>query len=253
MSKVKGYIYLLQEREFISLRTPVYKIGRTGHHPNQRLSKYPKDSELHVVVGVDDHLLAESRLLKKFRGMFIRREDIGAEYFEGDLFKMKEIIVKYSLGNFENEEVDIEVKVEPTKEDSMTTLTDLRNECQKIGLPVSGTKEQLQTKIELYNTIKDLPDKSLTSMAKALNIKLTKTGKLAKLEYIKKMSKIKKGETKEEIEQASLADPKGPSEKGEDLEGRIKVLESIVEKLISRVEILEAKTPIKPPEKENAS
>ena len=249
----KGYIYLLQEREFISLKKPVFKIGRTGHHPNQRLSKYPKDSELHIVIGVDDHLYAESHLLKKFRLSFVNRIDIGAEYFEGDLYRMKEIIVHYSLGNFENEDqirASSELIKETVTEDQTpmatqtTSLTELRAECQKIGLPISGTKEQLQSKLDLYRSIRDLSDVAIITMGKAVGIKINKTGKQARLEYIKKFVKIKRDSDRTEKPVSPGVTDKKDIEKTEEvteevvvpgLETRLQQMEEVIKNLELKV------------------
>lgn len=41
-----GYIYLLQEREFISLNKEIFKIGKTKQENLKRLKQYSKGSEL---------------------------------------------------------------------------------------------------------------------------------------------------------------------------------------------------------------
>ena len=40
------YIYLLQEREFIKTKEPIYKIGKTKQVNNKRFGQYPKGSVL---------------------------------------------------------------------------------------------------------------------------------------------------------------------------------------------------------------
>jgi len=44
------YLYILREREFLNLRNPIYKIGKTRQEPNSRLSGYPKGSEIYAFV-----------------------------------------------------------------------------------------------------------------------------------------------------------------------------------------------------------
>lgn len=193
-SPEKGYIYLLREREFINCNRELYKIGRTGHHVNQRLGKYPKSSELFIVIQVDNQLLAESTLLRKFRKEFDNRTEIGAEYFEGDLTKMKEIIIKYSLGDWtffeseindaNNESEDEEVPEKMTETEK--SATELREECRKLGLATRGTKDHLTKKLDLYRSIENLPPDTIKTLANSQNIKLTKKGKELRLEYVKK-------------------------------------------------------------------
>lgn len=195
-SPEKGYIYLLREREFINCNRELYKIGRTGHHVNQRLGKYPKSSELFIVIQVDNQLLAESTLLRKFRKEFDNRTEIGAEYFEGDLSKMKEIIIKYSLGDWSffeseindanNEEDDDENANTEKMSETEKSATELREECRKLGLATRGTKDHLIKKLELYRSIENLPPDTIKTLANSQNIKLTKKGKELRLEYVKK-------------------------------------------------------------------
>lgn len=197
-SPEKGYIYLLREREFINCNRELYKIGRTGHHVNQRLGKYPKSSELFIVIQVDNQLLAESTLLRKFRKEFDNRTEIGAEYFEGDLSKMKEIIIKYSLGDwpfFESEINDANNETDDNENANTEKMseaepgksaTELREECRKLGLATRGTKDQLMKKLDLYHSIENLPPETIKTLAKSQNIKLTKKGKELRLEYVKK-------------------------------------------------------------------
>jgi hypothetical protein len=42
----KEFIYLLQEREFIKTREPIYKIGKTKQEKLKRIKSYPNGSEL---------------------------------------------------------------------------------------------------------------------------------------------------------------------------------------------------------------
>lgn len=260
----KGSIYLLQEREFIKTGEPIYKIGRTGHHPNQRLSKYPKDSEIHIVIGVVDNLAAEYTLLKKFRTSFTNRVDIGDEYFEGDPSKMKEIIVKYSLGvigateeddvsdtseevlvlEIPNEKSPNELMIESTP---LPSLIDLRKECQSLGLAISGTRDQLTKKLDLYHSIKGLPNSTLEAMANAAGFKLTKKDKEAKVEYVKKFLSAKRGSNANtgkssgvEEDERSAGDPVEPKET--DLEQRVKTLEKDNEEL--KIEVARLKEDI---------
>jgi len=88
---MKGMIYLLQDREFISNGQAVFKIGRTINI-SKRLSQYPKGSELLMCLRTDNLVAFETHLIKLFRGKFISRTDIGSEYFQGDHIAMIELI-----------------------------------------------------------------------------------------------------------------------------------------------------------------
>lgn len=87
-----GYIYLLQEREFIKTGEKIYKIGKSTQTNCRRLSSYPKDSKLIYCSEVQDCHKSEKNIISKFRDEFIQKKDIGAEYFEGCYKKMKKII-----------------------------------------------------------------------------------------------------------------------------------------------------------------
>lgn len=62
----------------------------TRHEPNKRLSKYPKDSQLFLAVACNNEQTCdiETELIKKFACIFIHRNDIGNEYFQGDINTM---------------------------------------------------------------------------------------------------------------------------------------------------------------------
>jgi hypothetical protein len=82
-----GVIYLLQEREFVKNKTPVFKVGKTGCM-KQRMSKYPKGSYLmfsHVCTNIHE---AEKLILDVFKTKYTKRFDLGSEYFEGKVLEM---------------------------------------------------------------------------------------------------------------------------------------------------------------------
>lgn len=84
-----GYIYLIQEREFVRLEEEVYKLGRCSDYYN-RLRQYPKGSSVILIVNVD-HLNVEDvekKLIDKFKIMFEQCKDYGNEYFTGDVLEM---------------------------------------------------------------------------------------------------------------------------------------------------------------------
>lgn len=87
-------IYLLREREFVRLKEDVYKIGRSGHIKS-RISKYPKGSEIELMMSCNDSVQCERELLKIFNRVFKHCPDYGDEYFSGDKRLMIKIITNY--------------------------------------------------------------------------------------------------------------------------------------------------------------
>lgn len=63
----------------------MYKIGKTIQQPNKRLGKYPKGSSICVLAQVIDSDTCETQLKEVFDRMFIKRLDLGIEYYEGKL------------------------------------------------------------------------------------------------------------------------------------------------------------------------
>lgn len=98
----QGYVYMLQEREFIRMKEPVYKVGKTTQELYKRISQYPKSSLLLVAMRVEDCHHSERQLLAEFRKLFASRRDIGAEYFEGDVNEMVKMFTMCVTKAFKN-------------------------------------------------------------------------------------------------------------------------------------------------------
>lgn len=234
-----GYIYLLQEREFIRSGENIYKIGRTSHHPNQRLGKYPKDSELHIIVSVNDDLDSENILLKIFRKKFTRRSDIGAEYFQGDVKIMKEIIYLHStsshLENLENEgsleeEEETNEDLRPNKSnqkkkvmESQRPVSELRDEARELGIAAYGNRNALELRLKLYYSISKFskPGKiKSVALAEGVTLKKDEASELH-LEYVKKVSRLK----------LSTSDSIPPSDETSEIESSGDQKETLTEKV----------------------
>lgn len=97
-----SYIYLLREREFLRLNENIYKIGKTEQEPNNRLSGYPKGTEVILFINTDNCHTMEDKLIYIFKNIFIQRTDIGKEYFEGDKDYMVKIICDVINANNNN-------------------------------------------------------------------------------------------------------------------------------------------------------
>lgn len=93
------YVYLLQEREFITTQQAVYKIGKTVRPINQRMREYPKDSNLILCMSVSDCTNCELALLEQFKIQFKQRNDIGREYFEGELKEIRRVFFGIASGD----------------------------------------------------------------------------------------------------------------------------------------------------------
>ena len=100
-NKKEGHIYLLWEREFISLNQYICKIGTTTRGASKRVSEYPKDSRVILVTEVNDCYGAERNIIQRFKQLFKHKKDIGREYFEGNIsdmkYEMNHIVLKYEM------------------------------------------------------------------------------------------------------------------------------------------------------------
>jgi hypothetical protein len=91
-----GYMYVIQEREFIKTGEPVYKIGMTNqYNPRTRLQHYPSDSCLHVLIRKPDARASENIVKDMLKGRrdMKHRPDIGEEYFEGDPDAIVQVVI----------------------------------------------------------------------------------------------------------------------------------------------------------------
>jgi hypothetical protein len=87
--KINGYFYILQEREFIKTNENIYKIGKTSKDSViERFKQYPNESILYGSWKVNDCNKFEKIMKNIFELKYKLRNDIGIEYFEGDLKDM---------------------------------------------------------------------------------------------------------------------------------------------------------------------
>lgn len=78
-----GLIYLIREREFITINKPIFKIGYTKN-VDVRMPKFPRNSETLLSISVNHPYQREQDLLKLFGQQFTAKKEYGSEYFEGD-------------------------------------------------------------------------------------------------------------------------------------------------------------------------
>jgi hypothetical protein len=89
IKKLDGYIYILQEREFIKTSENIYKIGKTSKkYVIDRFKQYPNNSKLFGAWKVDNIDEFEKLIKASFTLKYNKRTDIGIEYFEGDINNM---------------------------------------------------------------------------------------------------------------------------------------------------------------------
>jgi hypothetical protein len=104
---INNQFYLLREREFIKLNEQVYKIGRTNQQFLTRMNGYPKGSQVVFMSLVSNCYTLEETIKKIFTQKFIKRKDIGNEYFEGDVNEMLKIIREQINLQMYNDIIDV--------------------------------------------------------------------------------------------------------------------------------------------------
>ena len=115
-----GYIYLLQEREFIKTKENIYKLGKTKQENLKRIQNYPNGTKLNIQLECENCDINEKNLIIIFKQKFIQRIDIGTEYFEGDKYEMISII--YTVVMDYNKIVETDNKI--VKTDNKIVKTD---------------------------------------------------------------------------------------------------------------------------------
>jgi hypothetical protein len=127
------YIYLLQEREFISTNQNVYKIGKTKQENLARFKQYPKGSKLIIQILCTNCDVLESELIQNFRTKYTHRKDIGNEYFEGNYIHMIDDMYQATAKSYQNADntsnVSQNIEVgepvfEPLDEEHLSVLLD---------------------------------------------------------------------------------------------------------------------------------
>jgi hypothetical protein len=99
------YVYLLQEREFIKTKEPVYKIGKTKQPNATRFLQYPKESSLIFQSSCIDCDTCERQIIAFFKNKYIHRTDIGNEYYEGNCDNMLIDISEINLNLLKNKKI----------------------------------------------------------------------------------------------------------------------------------------------------
>jgi hypothetical protein len=173
----ENYIYLLRTREFVTANQNVYKIGRTNQTHTNRFKQYPKGSELILQYSCNDCIACEKGLLYIFRVNYIKRKDIGSEYFEGDVVGMKR-----DIHNFIDNE-----------EDNVINTNELINE-EKIQKKLEKQKQiqkQLEQRLALHKQA-ELAKQEEKQKQLTIELELKKQLELAKQAELEKQVEINK-------------------------------------------------------------
>lgn len=148
---MSNYVYIIQEREFVRLGEPTYKIGKTGQEtPWDRLKQYPKGSETYLLLKVDDKDEFERKILALFRNKYKQMSDYGVEYFQGDVKEMVQDFV-----NIQNN-TDVKIKApepEPETKPELTSMNDLINKCDDMSLMEDQNIEDDEIQIKHFKNI----------------------------------------------------------------------------------------------------
>lgn len=123
----KGHIYLIREREFIKTNENVYKIGKSTN-VTVRLMKYPKGSEIILIMECMNIHKCERDIINKFNNEYEPRKDIGNEYYEGSKSTMIEHIYELVISCNDKSSED-----EPLEDKSVEVEQDFITESIKSG------------------------------------------------------------------------------------------------------------------------
>ena len=175
------YIYLLKEREFIKTGEDIFKIGRSSQFNDKRIKQYPKGSMVLLMIFCGNSKQIEIFLINKFKEIFIQRKDIGVEYFEGCLLKMREIIIE-NIIKLDN------LTIEKFKQESLNKL--------------NKTNDNIEVIISEKKRINELKIKSILEKENKKEEKRKKKEEINKL--IEERKKYREERKKEIIEKLTI-------------------------------------------------
>lgn len=100
------YIYLLQTREFVNSKEPIYKIGKTTKLNFTRFKQYPQGSVLLFQSSCFDCNKLEKQIIQLFKSKYKIRTSIGRESFQGNCHEM----IKDFCDFIKNERIEVTEK-----------------------------------------------------------------------------------------------------------------------------------------------
>jgi hypothetical protein len=113
------YVYLIQTREFVNSKQPVYKIGKTKQINFTRFMQYPKGSVQIFQSSCYNSDVLEKNIIKRFHAKYQNCKLIGKEYFKGNARHMVNDICELLL---------VEQNGEPTESFVREIVTDIIND-----------------------------------------------------------------------------------------------------------------------------
>ena len=140
-------IYFIHTRELLSLKEPIYKLGRSNNL-DCRVRNYPKRSNVLFTMKCKNSIKCEQHLIKLFKEKFIQKKDYGTEYFEGDIDEMINEIYNYLYICNTNEKANLtETVTEPLTETVTEPLIETITEplIETITEPLTETVTELVT------------------------------------------------------------------------------------------------------------
>ncbi len=156
-----GFFYIIQTPD---APESVYKIGKTTQtDPNKRLCAYPKFSNVKYTIAVANADLFEDIVMRKFRTAFIRRMELGLEYYEGDIVDIictvHDLWLKY--GNQQSIQIDKSIeKLKPHGWQSFVNEWLIHNPDSEVAIAYSAYVDHIKTAF-LSNDYADFPVFSL--------------------------------------------------------------------------------------------
>jgi hypothetical protein len=133
------YVYLVQEREFIRVNEPTYRVGRTSSVIDKLITECPRGSRFVLYCNVSNCHTVWDIICNVFDHLFERRIEYGDWYYSGNLDSMKRefmLCIINDLYGAETEIVDFVESTESPKRRSSSLESNNRNNAdmlRKIG------------------------------------------------------------------------------------------------------------------------
>jgi hypothetical protein len=141
-----GFLYIIQEREFLKENKPIFKIGKTKQEPEKRFCGYPKNSKIIMLLDVDNVDNKEQIAINYFKEKFNQRTDIGTEYFEGNKFEMEKALFYVAR----NEDIGGEKYLSALDEINKLVVSKIDEKINKLKTTHEKTMEKVENDKKKY-------------------------------------------------------------------------------------------------------
>lgn len=180
---MEEFIYVIREREFLKTNEFIYKIGRSKQRACKRLNDYPNGSLLECDFRVDNCIEKEKEIIRVLTDKYIRRLDIGYEYFEGNRNEILKDIFNICINlDYKNEKFEITNETSEIKKNNKILKTQNSEEQKKINL-LKEKEKTVERKLKLEKTKKIIET--------SINLKIQKIDKIKQNEILENDMKIK--------------------------------------------------------------